>query len=217
MRLDEAIQLIEQSSAKELASLTRDEFMFIVAGMSPEDIQNFMFAKNIKIFGGINPYIDDFFMKETVEKTLQFPKEQQAGTVAVLKKMQTIEGVSKKNKTRLEKALKDLGAAGGRRRKTRRNRTRRQRGGNKQVVHCLTQLKRFAPCVETNPLRAYQFFYNLGRIQELVGDTEHPELWWKPIEALVAAKKYDQLSAHVDTLKERLGLEYDEPTLSKGC
>ena len=104
----------------------------------------------------------------------------------------------------------------------------KKRGGNKyqnvlktvpkdQVIHCLSQLKRFAPCIETNPLRAYQFFYNLGRLQELVRDTEHPEIWWKPIEALVAAKKVDQLSAHVDTLKEMLGLEYDEPTVAKGC
>ena len=122
MHIDDAIDLIEQSSAKELASLTRDEFMFIVAGMSPEDIQTFMVAKNVKIFGGINPYVDDFFMKGTVEKTLQLPKEQQAGTVAVLRRLMATEGITEKNKTRIQKALKDLGVAGGRRRKTRRNR-----------------------------------------------------------------------------------------------
>lgn len=216
MLLAQALQIVKNSLAEELRSLTRNEFMFIVAGMGPEDIQTFMVAKNVKIFGGINPYIDDFFAKGTVDHMKLLPKSQRAGAIALLTKMSKTAGIFQGNKERVDAAInllsRNASAAA-----AARKRTRRQRGGNKQVVHCLTQLKRFAPCVESNPLRAYQFFYNLGRLQELVGDTEHPEIWWKPIEALVAAKKYDQLSAHIDTLKERLGLEYDEPTLSKGC
>jgi hypothetical protein len=111
MQLEDAVELVEQSSAKELASLTRDEFMFIVAGMSSEEIQTFMVKKNIKIFGGINPYIDDFFMKETVKKTLQHPNELLAGTVAILKKMLVTEGINEKNKKRVQKGLVGLGAA----------------------------------------------------------------------------------------------------------
>ena len=216
MLLVQALQIVKNSRAEELRSLTRDELMFIVAGMNAEESQTFFFEKNVKVFGGVNGYVDDFFAKGTIEQMKSLPKSQRVGAIALLTKMSTAARISQGNKERVDAAINLLSrnayaAAAARKR------TRRQRGGNKQVVHCLTQLKRFAPCVETNPLRAYQFFYNLGRIQELVGDTEHPELWWKPIEALVAAKKYDQLSAHVDTLKERLGLEYDEPTLSKGC
>jgi len=216
MLLAQALQIVKNSRAEELRSLTRDELMFIVDGMNAEESQTFFFEKNVKVFGGVNGYVDDFFAKGTIEQMKLLPKSQRVGAIALLTKMSMAERISQGNKERVDAAINLLSrnayaAAAARKR------TRRQRGGNKQVVHCLTQLKRFAPCVETNPLRAYQFFYNLGRLQELVGDTEHPELWWKPIEALVAAKKYDQLSAHVDTLKERLGLEYDEPTLSKGC
>jgi hypothetical protein len=86
-----------------------------------------------------------------------------------------------------------------------------------QIVHCISQLKRFAPCIQTNPIRAYQFFYNLGRVQELVRDTEHPEIWWKPIETMVEKGQYDAISAHIDTLRDRLRIEYDEATVNKGC
>lgn len=85
----------------------------------------------------------------------------------------------------------------------------------KQAIHCLTQLKRFAPCLYTTPLRAYQFFYNLGRLQELLGETTHPEIWWKPLEALVERKA--DVTPHIDTLKTLIGVEYDEELLKKGC
>jgi len=216
MLLAQALQIVKNSRAEELRSLTRDELMFIVDGMNAEESQTLLFEKNVKVFGGVNGYVDDFFAKGTIEQMKLLPKSQRVGAIALLTKMSMAERISQGNKERVDAAI-NLLSSNAYAAAAARKRTRRQRGGNKQVVHCLTQLQRFAPCVETNPLRAYQFFYNLGRIQELVGDTEHPELWWKPIEALVAAKKYDQLSAHVDTLKERLGLEYDEPTLSKGC
>ena len=86
-----------------------------------------------------------------------------------------------------------------------------------QIVHCLSQLKRFSPCIKDQPIRGYQFFYNLGRLQELLGETKHPEIWWKPIETLLSENKYDELSAHVDTLKDLIGLEYDASVVAKGC
>jgi hypothetical protein len=55
-----------------------------------------------------------------------------------------------------------------------------------QIKHCLCQLKRFAPDFFHNkPIREYQFFLNLGRLQELVGDTTHPEIWWRPIKQIL--------------------------------
>ena len=117
------------------------------------------------------------------------------------------------------------------------NRTRRRRGGfytksdksrvsqsyasksehiQEQIVHCVTQLKRFAPCLKSQPLRAYQFFYNLGRLQELLGEPK-ATLWWSPMETLLAADKYEDVEKHVDSLREMIGVEYDAPTLAKGC
>jgi len=123
-------------------------------------------------------------------------------------------------------------------RNTRKRQTRRQRGGffspddkvriqtaatafaqerRDQIQHCMSQLKRFAPCIQGKPIRAHQFFYNLGRLQELLGETTHPEIWWKPIESLVEGGKYDQLAAHADALQELIGIPYDQKTLDKGC
>jgi hypothetical protein len=203
MRLADSLRIVEQASVTDLRSLTRDELMYILAGMNPDEVQAFLFAKNVKIFGGINGYIDDFFRQETVGKTLQFPPIQRIGTIAVLTTMSAYPGVTKKNKERVLKGLAAL----------------QQTGGAKedQIVHCLSQLKRFAPCIQAQPLRAYQFFYNLGRLQELVGDTEHPERWWKPIEALVEKGKYSELSSHIDSLKDYLKIEYDIKTIDKGC
>jgi len=87
----------------------------------------------------------------------------------------------------------------------------------KQITHCLSQLKRFAPCIPGKPIRAYQFFYNLGRLQELLGETTHPAIWWTPIESLVAAEKYTDLVAHVDRLQTFIGLDYDAELIRKGC
>ena len=120
------------------------------------------------------------------------------------------------------------------RRNTRKRQTRRQRGGffspddkvriqaaasthYDQIQHCMSQLKRFAPWIQTKPIRAYQFFYNLGRLQELLGETTHPEIWWKPIESLVEGGRYDELAAHADALQGLIGIPYDQKTVDKGC
>ena len=110
----------------------------------------------------------------------------------------------------------------------RHTRKRKQRGGDpraafaastkqEHIIHCLSQLKRFAPCIESNHLRAYQFFYNLGRLQELLNETTRPEVWWKPLERLVNDKKYAEISAHIDSLQALIGADYDAPTIEKGC
>ena len=86
-----------------------------------------------------------------------------------------------------------------------------------QITHCLSQLKRFAPCISEKPIRAYQFFYNLGRLQELLGETTYPAIWWTPMESLITAEKYADLVAHVDRLQTFLGLDYDAELIRKGC
>ena len=122
--------------------------------------------------------------------------------------------------------------------KIRRTKTRKQRGGfyspedkarisasflskdvitQAQIKHCISQLKRFSPCIQTNPLRSYQFFYNLGRLQELLGETTFPKIWWTPIEKMVTLEIYTDIPGHVDSLREIIGLSYDEDLIAKGC
>ena len=86
-----------------------------------------------------------------------------------------------------------------------------------QIQHCISQLKRFSFYIETNEIRAYQFFYNLGRLQELLGETTFPNIWWKPIELLVSEKKYDTIPKHIDSLRRIIGVSYDKELIAKGC
>lgn len=112
--------------------------------------------------------------------------------------------------------------------------TRRLRGGSriptanqdrirktqitKQIIHCLSQLKRFSPCFQSgNTLRMVQFGYNLGRLQELCGETTHPEIWWTPIETAIKDSNWDDLNVYIDDLQKALQVDYDTSVVDKGC
>ena len=100
------------------------------------------------------------------------------------------------------------------------NKTRIRKASNKkeQIIHCMSQLKRFGDCMANGDAsRILQFGYNLGRLQELVGETTHPEVWWKPIETAIGAKDWKELDAYLEDLRDALGVEYDKSTLEKGC
>ena len=113
--------------------------------------------------------------------------------------------------------------------------TRKQRGGTKipdenrarirksadkstQIIHCLSQLKRFGDCLaKGDASRTLQFGYNLGRLQELCSETTHPEIWWKPIEKAIESKDWKGLDEYLDEIRETLNVEYDRSTIEKGC
>jgi hypothetical protein len=87
-----------------------------------------------------------------------------------------------------------------------------------QIIHCLSQLKRFGDCLaKGDSSRILQFGYNLGRLQELCGETTHPEVWWKPIEKAIEANHWAELDEYLEELRETLGVEYERATLEKGC
>jgi hypothetical protein len=86
-----------------------------------------------------------------------------------------------------------------------------------QIQHCISQLKRFSPCIENERIRSFQFFYNLGRLQELLEETTFPSIWWKPIEILAEAGKYKRIPKHIDNLRQLIGVSYDDSLIAKGC
>lgn len=110
-------------------------------------------------------------------------------------------------------------------------RLRRQRAGrltsenitrlstrNRQIIHCISQLKRFVVCFQQGDMkRLLQFGYNLGRLQELCGETTHPEVWWKPIETMIQEKSWSELDSYLDELRAGLAVEYDAKVLASGC
>jgi hypothetical protein len=118
--------------------------------------------------------------------------------------------------------------------KLRKTRKRRQRGGDAlsdaaaritasasassvqpQIIHCISQLKRFAPHIVNKKIPCFQFFYNLGRLQELLGETGSNAIFWKPLEALIRIGNYDGISDYIDRMQQAIGLPYDHATLIK--
>jgi len=85
------------------------------------------------------------------------------------------------------------------------------------IRHCISQLKRFSGCIETKPVRAYQFFFNLGRLKELLDELDFPEIWWTPFEKLVVEEKYGDIPGHIDILRDAIGVPYDDALIAKGC
>jgi hypothetical protein len=87
-----------------------------------------------------------------------------------------------------------------------------------QIVHCVSQLRRFSHCfLEGDRSRLMQFGYNLGRLQELCGETGYPEIWWSPVEKLVSKGEWGKLFKMIDSMAAALGVEYDGAVLGKGC
>jgi hypothetical protein len=93
-----------------------------------------------------------------------------------------------------------------------------QKGGDDQIQHSVSQLKRFAErAKEGKPFKSVQFGYNLGRLQEMIdgGKVGMNVYWWKPIEPLIEDKKWEELSKKIDEFREKTGKEYDEATVQK--
>lgn len=86
-----------------------------------------------------------------------------------------------------------------------------------QVQYCISQMKRFASCMflEEYILRRYQFFYQIGRIQELLGST--PDIWWNPFETMIAENNYIAINNYVDVLRSKIGCEYSVDIITKAC
>lgn len=102
--------------------------------------------------------------------------------------------------------------------KTRKHR-RKQRGGEDQEQHAISQLKRFAlRASEGKPFKTLQFGYNLGRLQEMIdgGKERMNEYWWKPVEPLIEKADWPELLKVVDRFREeKVKKDYDEKTVNK--
>jgi hypothetical protein len=123
MTLATALDFIHSSTIKQLRELSRERLVELMSGLTPAEIETFMFEKNINIFGGINGYANDMFKQKVVEKVLQFPVQQRLGLVSIFRHMLTYENLTKTNEKRITKALtKLITAKGGRRTRKRQSR-----------------------------------------------------------------------------------------------
>lgn len=143
----EAMDLVDSWSGVELGQLSGDQIIFIASGLTRAEFSEFMFAKNVKVFGGINKYVANFLGTGTVAKIKAMPDvhtrtNAAGGAIQTLEKMLTYDDLTVANKGAVEAAIAELRgvvtnasvvatAAGGRSR-TARSRRRQSRKTNRK-------------------------------------------------------------------------------------
>jgi hypothetical protein len=135
-RFKAAQDFIQEHTGEELRGLGPSSLMALVVGLTPEQMKAILFMKNVKIFGGINPYVEDFFSKGPIDQIVRMPAgitrtSLKLSTIFMLQNMIADPALNAANKGRVNAALtrlEGLAAGGGahKRRKTRRL-TRRRR------------------------------------------------------------------------------------------
>ena len=128
MDIEDALELIEDFTVEQLKALTQEDLLIILQGMSAQDRRRFFIEKNVKIFGGINQYVDDFLDKTNINS---MNPQGKMGARSILQAMLAYPGVTEENNKLLLEAIaktEPKGAApaagGNRKRKTLRNRRR---------------------------------------------------------------------------------------------
>ena len=128
MDIEDALDLIEDFTVDQLKGLTQGDLQIILQGMSPEHRRKFFIEKNVKIFGGINQYVDDFLEKTDINS---MNPQGKMGARSLIQAMLEYPGVSEDNSKLLLEAIaktEPKGAApaagGSRKRRTLRNRRR---------------------------------------------------------------------------------------------
>ena len=130
MRIEEALELINEMSAEDLKTLNQDELMYIVNGMNQDERSRFFMEKNVKVFGGIDGYVNDFLNKVNL---VTMNEQGKVGARALLNRMLLYPGISQPSRTRIQHALASISyvsapAAGGKREASRKRKTYRKKG-----------------------------------------------------------------------------------------
>lgn len=84
------------------------------------------------------------------------------------------------------------------------------------VVHCLSQLVRFARIAkEGKPFREAQFGFNLGRVTELLKSIGGRPCWWQMFEPLMLQHRYNTIIYIVNEYAKLFDITLDEATIIK--
>jgi hypothetical protein len=107
--------IVDNLSIDELRRLSNKDICAIVIknNLDDVDVTEFIFSKNIKIFGGINGYVTDFFSYNTISKISNIKDEElknnsKNGAIILLKKFLTYSEITRENRVRINYALLEL-------------------------------------------------------------------------------------------------------------
>jgi hypothetical protein len=106
--LEDALDIVEDTDVELLRQLPIEVIQQISQLLTPDEYKEFLFAKNVKIFGGINEYANDIFDKGTIEKVKSKPAKVGLALAAILTKILGEPGLTDDNKRRVSQAIRDL-------------------------------------------------------------------------------------------------------------
>jgi hypothetical protein len=151
MTFQQAMDIVDGFDPEDLENLSQGQLLYIIGGLTGEEAREFMFAKNIKIFGGINGYVENFLSTGTVMRMKTIPNEIERrsgiqGALNALNKMLTYDELTEENRTRINEAILQLTnetapAAGGYKRKS--GKGRKSRKGSKGRKNKTTKKYRY--------------------------------------------------------------------------
>ena len=128
MTFQQAMDLVDRFYVEDLKNLSHDQLLYIISGLTGPQAREFMFAKNIKIFGGINGYVENFLSTGTVMRMKTMPngiskRSGIQGALNALNKMLTYDELTEANRAEINEAILQLTnetapAAGGYKRKS---------------------------------------------------------------------------------------------------
>jgi hypothetical protein len=106
--LQDALDIVEDTDIELLRQLPIEVIQQISQLLTPDEYKEFLFAKNVKIFGGINEYANDIFDKGTIEKVKNKPAKVGLALAAILTKILGEPGLTDDNKRRVSQAIREL-------------------------------------------------------------------------------------------------------------
>lgn len=137
--LEDALQYVENASVEELLNIEPYQIDHVRDTVGLAGFETFLFAKNVKIFGGIDAYVLDFIARGPINHLIAMPQgpnkvAMKRTVLKVLNRMRTYPGISAENVQRINLQIGRINgaaapAAGGyrkRHRKTRKNKNSRK-------------------------------------------------------------------------------------------
>lgn len=124
------LDLVDTLSIDELREMGRDTLMDIMNTLQfPINMQTFFFAKNIKIFGGINPYVNDF-----LPKIQSMNQRERLGAILLLHKMLNHPNLTHDNRIRILSVIEEIRPRqeGSRSKKLKSNKLKKSRKNSKR-------------------------------------------------------------------------------------
>lgn len=122
--LQQLLGFVESATNEELREISQPEILLqLTSGLTPDERSQFLLAKNVKTFGGINPYVEDFLGK-TLSAIASMPDgpmkdNVKQGQKGMVEKLLAYDGLTPENKSKLQQvftgAFGAAPAAGGKR------------------------------------------------------------------------------------------------------